>query len=342
VLLQVLVTEGAVACPEFWEFRKCGRMRYGTTVERMHPTISVVIPTFNRQNHLRACLESLKFIRYPAGRFEIIVIDDGSQESIKALVDSFRDFFPVHVIAQANTGPANARNRGLEAAAGELIAFTDDDCRPCPEWLEELAKGFNTHPQAAFGGRVVNARPHNLYCRASQQLVDYLRQYYRPQETGRGFFTSNNLAFPTNALRSIGGFNGNFPRAAAEDRELCERWNRAGGRMIYLPAARVDHWHQLSLPKFARQHFEYGRGAWIYHKVRADYAKRHIQVEPLSFYWRLITHPFRTLETKPLASAALLTLSQAANASGFFYQQFFGQRRISEAECSGYSSNQRA
>ena len=62
----------------------------------------------------------------------------------------------------------------------------------------------------------------------------------------------------------------------------------------------------------------------------------------MSFYWRLITHPFQTLETKPLASAALLTLSQAANASGFFYQQFFGQRRISEAECSGYSSNQRA
>jgi glycosyltransferase involved in cell wall biosynthesis len=306
----------------------------------MHPSISVIIPTFNRSQHLRACLESLKSLRYPADRFEIIVVDDGSREPIKTIADTFRDSLPVSVIAQANAGPAKARNRGLEAATGELIAFTDDDCRPRPEWLEELAKGFNAHPKAAFGGRVVNATPHNLYSRASQQLVDYLYQYYRPQETGRGFFTSNNLAFPASTLRSIGGFNVNFPRAAAEDRELCDRWTRQGERMIYLPAAKVDHWHKLSLPKFARQHFDYGRGAWIYHEFRADHAKQHIQVEPLSFYCRLVTYPFRAPEAKPLASAALLTLSQAANASGFFYQQFFGPSTVVKGDRP--YSNQRA
>lgn len=293
----------------------------------MLPSISVIIPTFNRPRHLRACLESLKSLRYPTDRFEIIIVDDGSREPMKAIADTFVDSLPVRAIAQANSGPAIARNLGLEAATGELIAFTDDDCKPHREWLEELAKGFRNHPTAALGGRVVNARPRNLYSSASQQLVDYLYQYYRPQETGRGFFTSNNLAFPADRLRSIGGFSANFPGAGAEDRELCERWAREGGRMIYLPAARVDHWHQLSLVKFARQHFGYGRGAWIYHKARADYARQPVKMEPWSFYYRLITCPFRAPEPNPLASTALLALSQAANASGFFYEQFFGQPR---------------
>lgn len=290
----------------------------------MLPFISVVIPTFNRPHHLGVCLESLKRVRYPRDRFEIIVVDDGSRTPIQELVDGFAHFIPVRAVTQANAGPASARNRGLEAATGDLITFTDDDCTPQPEWLDELAKGFSVEPRAALAGQVVNAKPHNLYSRVSQQLVDYLYQYYRPHDTGRGFFTSNNLAFPVTALRSIGGFNEKFPRAAAEDRELCERWTRSGRRMVYLPAARVEHWHDLSLAKFARQHFEYGRGAWRYHRSRLHRGQDRIKMEPLSFYHRLVTYPFRAGEPKPFTSALLLTLAQVANACGFVYQGFHG------------------
>src|SRR3990172_7747823 len=81
-------------------------------------------------------------------------------------------------VRQRNAGPASARNTGAAQARGEFLAFTDDDCRPAPDWLRGLALRLTQSPDCVIGGRTTNALPDNPYSSASQLLIDYLYSYY--------------------------------------------------------------------------------------------------------------------------------------------------------------------
>ncbi len=110
---------------------------------------SAVVPTFNRKATLRQTLSAPVAQDY-AG-YEIIIVDDDSNDGAADMIA--QEFPQVHYIRQANRGPAAARNRGIQKATGELIAFTDDDCVPPPAWLSRLADGFKRHPHAASMNR---------------------------------------------------------------------------------------------------------------------------------------------------------------------------------------------
>lgn len=287
----------------------------------MQPFISVIIPTFNRPAKLEQCLQAIEGIRYSRDAFEVIVVDDGSPKPLDAVVARFANRMPVRMIRQNNNGPAAARNTGLAAARGEIAAFTDDDCFPAPDWLDQLETAFARKPGAAVAGRVVNALPGNLFSSASQSLLDYLYDYFNIRSGNPCFFTSNNIAFPTEALRRLGGFDTTFPLAAGEDRELCDRWVHYGFRFEYVPEALVHHAHSLSMKAFLRQHFNYGRGAYFFHKSRENRGAGRFKVEPLPFYGNLLLYPFRLRsENRPFATAVLFATSQLATAVGFFRQ----------------------
>jgi len=127
---------------------------------------------------------------------------------------------------------------------------------------------------------------------------------------------------PTHDFRDLGGFDVTFPLAAGEDREFCDRWLYHGHSMAYAPNMQVNHAHHLSLAAFWRQHFNYGRGAFHFHQVRSRRQSEPIRVEPLMFYWRLLTYPLRRGQgwRTPLLSS-LFVLSQVANVAGFFWQK---------------------
>lgn len=293
----------------------------------IQPLISIVIPTHGRPEKLRTCLQAIGDLHYPKDRFEVIAVDDGSPVPVEGSIASFSDLFPLRVLRQENRGPAVARNAGMRSATGRLVAFTDDDCRPRRDWLTHLAEGHMRHPGAALGGRVHNALPNRIGSEASQLLVDYLYEYFGTLSKGTGFFTSNNLAFPTKDLQDMGGFDQTFPLAAGEDREICDRWTRHGRPLLYVPEAIVDHAHDLRLSRFARQQFNYGRGAWHFHKARQRSTNTGHRVEPARFYLGMMLYPFRTrnwLQSVPLSF--LMMLSQAANAAGFFYERFVQRR----------------
>jgi GT2 family glycosyltransferase len=289
------------------------------------PLISVVIPTYNRPEPLRACLESLTRLRAPAGGFEVVVVDDGSDPPLAPVVEAKADRLPARLIRQANAGPAAARNAGVEAAAGRYIAFTDDDCAPDPDWLCVLADRLNQHPGALIGGRIVNALPQNLGATASQHLIGYLYGYYNDGPAAR-FLTSNNMAVSRRAFQEAGGFDTNLRRAAAEDRELSDRWVHQGRPCRYEPDAIIHHAHRMTLRQYWRQHFSYGRGAWYYHQVRGRRVSEGVRKEPLRFYLDLITYPFgREPLRRALPLAVLMFLSQAANALGYFWERWVGR-----------------
>ncbi len=285
------------------------------------PFFSIVIPSYARPDRLSSCLEALERLDYPRDRFEVIVVDDGSPEPLRHVVDGLRDRLTVRLVRQAHAGPATARNTGAAGARGEFVAFTDDYCAPAADWLRCLAKRFASAPHAMLGGRTINALPEQICSSASQTLIDYLYACYNAEPERARFFTSNNMAVPAEDFRRVGGFDVRFPLAAAEDRDLCERWFREGRPMIYVSEARVHHAHALTLRGFWRQHWNYGRGAFYFQQARARRGQSRIRFEPLSFYPRLLWFPMsRVHGWRELRLAGLLGVSQVANALGFFHE----------------------
>jgi len=120
--------------------------------DRQFPAVSVVIPVKDRADELRACLTSLQQLDYPRQQLEIVVVDDGSSDHTPAVA---REMGALLVASGAVAGgPALARNRGAQAASGEILAFIDSDCIASPQWLMELLPVFAKSKVAAVGGLV--------------------------------------------------------------------------------------------------------------------------------------------------------------------------------------------
>lgn len=287
---------------------------------------SIIIPTYNRPAQLGDCLAALARLDYPRDRFEVVVVDDGGSSPLQPMVEPFSRRLSLRLLSAPHGGPAAARNRGAAAAQGRTLAFTDDDCAPARDWLTCL-QARNQKPGTLLGGRTVNAIESQLAPAASQILIDYLYQHYNRDHDDARFIVSCNLAVPADAFRELGGFDASFPKAAAEDRDLCDRWRARGWRMAYLPEAIVFHRHALSLGAFWRQHFDYGRGAFRFHRARLARQQDGILVESLPFYSRLLAYPFTSGVRKPARVSALLAVSQAANAAGFFTEAILARER---------------
>ena len=223
----------------------------------------------------------------------------------------------VTVLRQARGGPALARNLGAAAARGRFLAFTDDDCAPTTDWLDRLAERLNGAAGHVVGGRTVNALADNVFSAASQTLLAYLYEYYSSGPDRMWFFASSNLALDAEGFRAVGGFDPGYPHAAAEDRDLCDRLRDTGYRMSYAPEAVVHHRHALTPASFWSQHYRYGCGAGRFWKIRRERSGEGVSVEPPGFYTGLLRSPFRQGVRRPLAVAALLVVSQIANAAGF-------------------------
>ena len=284
------------------------------------PFFSIIIPSYNRLRRLAKCLQALSWLDYPSDRFEVIVVDDGGEKSLEDVVASFDGRLGLTLISQPNSGPAAARTKGAAHARGEFLAFTDDDCAPADSWLQTLAARFEKTPICAVGGRTVNALPKNLYSTASQLIIDYLYTYYNANPNRARFLATNNLALSAERFHAVGGFDASFSRAAGEDREFCDRWIHQGNRMIYAPEVLVFHAHALTARTFWRQQFNYGMGAFLFHRMRScrPHGAGNLQ-EPLSFYLNLLRSPFyKAYAQKRFMLAMLLLLSQLGIAAGYF------------------------
>ncbi|WP_107666234.1 glycosyltransferase family 2 protein [Cyanothece sp. BG0011] len=284
------------------------------------PFISIIIPTYNRPKRLKTCLDSITGLYYSKERFEVIIVDDGSKKPLDNIVNSYCDKLNLNFIRQTNSGPAKARNTGANAAKGQYLAFTDDDCTLDQNWLLALEHGFSKTSNALLGGKTINALSDNPYSSASQLLIDYLYDYYNQKSNQVTFFASNNFAMSRELFEKVGQFDITFPLAAGEDREFCDRWLFNGYSLHYVPEAIIYHSHHLSLSKFWQQHFNYGRGAYYFHQVRSQRNQTSVKVEPLDFYWKLLTYPFavNSKQSSKLFLCTLLFLSQFANVYGFF------------------------
>lgn len=269
------------------------------------PAVTVVVPTRGRPEALAGCLESVSRLTAPPGGFEVVVVDDGGKTSTSPPAGAWTD---LRVLRVPQRGPAAARNAGARTARGEILAFTDDDCRPEPGWLVALVEAIERPGASAAGGSVVNVVEHDRWAEASAVLLQRLYAWYNAEPRDARFLASSNFAVKRSAFAELGGFDTTFPAAAAEDRDLCERLRESGARLIYVAEARVRHAHVLGPLGFWRQHIAYGRGAARFHARRAARTGQRLRAEPMRFY--------RLLLAGSPALAARIAIAQLANATG--------------------------
>lgn len=282
------------------------------------PVFSIIIPTYYRPAQLATCLKALARLDYPRDRFEVLVVDDGSQSPPEPIVTSFRDRLDVTLLGQPHSGPAAARNTGAAQAKGRFLAFTDDDCMPAPDWLQTLAARFEKASDRLIGGRTLNALSDNPYSITSQTIIEFVYAYYNTDPDNARFFASNNLAVAAERFRAIGGFDATF--TTSEDRELCDRWLHHRYRMTYAPEVLVSHAHALTFRSFLQQHFRYGRGAFRFHQTRARRGWGRFMPEP-KFHLRLLRYPFSQARGgRAVWLAGSLMLSQVASAAGLVWE----------------------
>lgn len=225
------------------------------------PRVSVVIPAYNCADTLPACLHAIFAQTYPRGQFEVIVVDDGSSDETAAIARDAgaKGRLSLTVISQANAGPAAARNAGIRAARGAIIAFTDADCLAAPNWLESLACVFEQHPTVAgVGGPIQSAAQANTLIARYMLAADFYRQRARGHAVE--YLLTANAAFRRSVLMEVGGFT-ERRRAWAEDADLSFRLAQSGHALLLAPDGAVTHIGVLeTLREFRIGLYRYGFG----------------------------------------------------------------------------------
>ncbi|MEK6272491.1 MAG: glycosyltransferase [Actinomycetota bacterium] len=215
------------------------------------PRVSVVVCSLNGERTLRDCFDGLLALEYPD--FEVIVVDDGSTDATAAIAQEYG----FRVITTENRGLASARNTGMAAGSGEIVAYLDDDARPDPHWLSFLAASFLASPHAGIGGPnvehpgdgpiaacVTNAPGGPVHVLLSDREAEHL--------------PGCNAAFRKASLEAVGGFDPRF-RAAGDDVDLCWRLRDRGWTLGFSPGAVVWHHRRPSVRGYWRQQVGYGR-----------------------------------------------------------------------------------
>jgi glycosyltransferase involved in cell wall biosynthesis len=201
------------------------------------PRVSVVVSTYNRPERLRELLAGLRAQTLPAQEFEVVVVDNGSEPPTGALIETelARDGLRLRTVRHATTrGPSGGRNSGWRLARGPLVAFTDDDCVPAPDWLSAGLALAESHPEAVLQGRTLPAPselpPHGLLVRT--QRIERLGPHYE----------TCNIFYPRPLLERLGGFDESFGlQPAGEDTDLAWRAIEAGHETVFAGDAVVYH-----------------------------------------------------------------------------------------------------
>ncbi|MBD2605207.1 glycosyltransferase [Scytonema hofmannii FACHB-248] len=237
--------------------------------------ISVIIPTYHRNDLLAKCLDLLApgVQTFPADKYQVIVSDDGYKTTAEEMI---REHYPwVKWVAGPRKGPASNRNNGAKYAQGEWLAFIDDDCLPNPNWLSGYAEAIKGESLALEGAI------HPLGDR-NQDLCEC------PVNLTGGCFWSANIAVKRSLFEEIGGFDSNYSLALGEDVDLQQRLS-ALTKISFVPNARVDHPVRLISLKQAIAAIPKRSAANAYHMNKHKRANGHENALDITFFFAKYT-----------------------------------------------------
>jgi glycosyltransferase involved in cell wall biosynthesis len=212
------------------------------TSSRKALRVSVVIPTRNRRDHALACATS---VLANTGFVELVVVDQSDDTSTEEAIRELRD--PrLRYVRTPTRGVSNSRNLGIELTDGDIIAFTDDDCRAAPDWVQNLARVFESDPQAAVVCGQVRV-PEELYelgfAESFEPKVREVQGEYPP--FGGDWGITANLAVRRDVVARVGNFDpilgAGAPLRSGEEPDFIFRVLRAGLKVVNAREASVDH-----------------------------------------------------------------------------------------------------
>jgi glycosyltransferase involved in cell wall biosynthesis len=304
------------------------------------PTVSIVIPTYNRLDRLQRVLACLEAQDFPRSGFEIVVVADGCNDGTGEYLASIAEG-PLRVlpVVTANQGPAAARNRGVAEASGRLLLFLDDDVTPEPQLISEHVRAHERLSAGAAGqiavlGPMVTPTDTPLLPWVRWEQVRLERQYGdmvagRWQATARQFYTGN-TSIEREAVLAAGGFDTRFRRA--EDVELAYRLAANGVRFVFNPRAVGYHYAERSYRSWMNAAYAYGRADVVFSR---DLGQSWL-LPRLAYEFRGNRHPLIRavvnvcLGRPTLSRVALAAMRLAAHTGGRL-----GSERAADLACSG-------
>lgn len=241
--------------------RKEARFQVSSNRTGNLPFVSIVIPTVNRKNKLKKCLESLKKLDYPKSLLEIIVVDNGSVDGTSNMVSS--EFEDAKLVVEPRRGVSSARNTGALHSRGEIISFLDDDCQVEKSWLRKIVRNFSGKGVIGVGGPVILKI--NLM-QVGQKLLDISMGFsnfdlgsVRRNIVGPPYLSGANMSFQRKAFECA-SFDPRLgpPMAYLEDFDFCDNLLRLGFELLYDPEPIVYHIPVIS--KFSLSYILFNRG----------------------------------------------------------------------------------
>jgi glycosyltransferase involved in cell wall biosynthesis len=225
--------------------------------------ISVVIPIFNAENTLERCLNSI--IEQSHKPYEIILVDNNSMDKSYSIAEKFKHSnqkTKIILSKEQKKGPSAARNKGINLARGDIVAFTDSDCIAHTDWLKNIIKEYNKENIAAVAGNIKGFKPEGNVQKFLSLFT--LRGYpergeFRKFNIISGGFPTANFSAKLNVLRELKGFDENM-KIYTEDFDLCARLYGSGYLIIYTPDALIYHIHRNSIKGLIKQSFGFGWG----------------------------------------------------------------------------------
>jgi GT2 family glycosyltransferase len=219
------------------------------------PFVSIIIITRNRPFLLRHSIERVLSQPYP--HKEIIVVDSSSNDESERIVEQYPEVISVRLRGQRNNMP-QARNTGITAASGDIVAFIDDDAMVQPGWLAALINAYDDKTVGAVGGRVINmpepycdeVRGSPRFQIASGRLTGKDGGVFSAKEIEVDHLIGCNMSFRQEVLEQVGGFDSNYTLTNyCEETDLCMRVKKAGWRIMYIPTMAVMHFSFRTINK---------------------------------------------------------------------------------------------
>jgi mycofactocin system glycosyltransferase len=220
------------------------------------PTVTVIVPVYNRPEDIRACLDSLMAIDYPKDKLEILVVDDASTDQTPDIVSRY----PVELVRNSeNRMASSCRNLAAARSRGDILAFIDSDCEADRMWLRELLPALKDPAIAVVGG-MVESRGDNLALDRYEQVRSSLKMGLWPKRSSASnpffYVPSCNLLIRRDVFLQSGGFNESM--TVGEDVDLCWRVRNRGLHIEYRPSGKIFHKHRNRIQSFCGRRFDYG------------------------------------------------------------------------------------
>jgi len=223
---------------------------------------SVIVPTYNRADEIKELLKSLAKQKLPFNEFEIIIVDDGSTDNTKEVIEEFKNKFDLNIkiFFQSHKGPGEARNLGMKNAKGKYFVFVDSDCIADSDWLSAYKREVEKKDVAGFGGPdgvLPNFKP-------VQKAIDYSMTSFITTGGIRGhsekkiskyYPRSFNMGVRSDIVDKIGGMG---KLRHGQDIEFSNRILSTGEPIIKVADAMVYHKRRISIKKFFKQVYNWG------------------------------------------------------------------------------------